>query len=373
MAFHHGLATGGDWQSLAAACAEQLAPGKGLPLGIFYVSEKLIGDTRRIVDLLKEQTGIGHWAGAVGFGICATGIEVYDEPAMCAMACDVPADAFRIFGPLAHPGDRLPDTMHSWLAGQSQRLGVVHADPRNGEVPVLIEELARDSDAYLVGAITADGGVGSQIAEAGTGNSILGGISGVLFGDGAGFVTGLTQGCSPIGSVHDVTVGDEDMLMELDGRPALEILQADLGADFDGDWRKIAGVIFAGLPVKGSDTGDYLVRGIHGLDPLRGWLQIGAHIETGDRLLFVRRDATTALADLERMLERFAARTNGPPKAGLYHNCIGRGRSQFGPGSEELATIKEKLGDFPLVGMFGNGEVSYDRIYSYTGVLTLFV
>jgi small ligand-binding sensory domain FIST len=30
------------------------------------------------------------------------------------------------------------------------------------------------------------------------------------------------------------------------------------------------------------------------------------------------------------------------------------------------------LGDFPLVGFYANGEISRDRLYRYTGVLTLF-
>jgi small ligand-binding sensory domain FIST len=35
--------------------------------------------------------------------------------------------------------------------------------------------------------------------------------------------------------------------------------------------------------------------------------------------------------------------------------------------------VREILGEVPLVGFFGNGEISRDRIYGYTGVLTLFV
>lgn len=29
--------------------------------------------------------------------------------------------------------------------------------------------------------------------------------------------------------------------------------------------------------------------------------------------------------------------------------------------------------DRPMVGFFGNGEISHNRLYGYTGVLTLFV
>ena len=45
----------------------------------------------------------------------------------------------------------------------------------------------------------------------------------------------------------------------------------------------------------------------------------------------------------------------------------------FGEVGRELAIVREELGDVPLVGFFGNGEISFDRLYAYTGVLTLFM
>ena len=38
----------------------------------------------------------------------------------------------------------------------------------------------------------------------------------------------------------------------------------------------------------------------------------------------------------------------------------------------ETGLIRESLGDFPLIGFFANGEISRDRLYGHTGVLTLF-
>jgi small ligand-binding sensory domain FIST len=35
--------------------------------------------------------------------------------------------------------------------------------------------------------------------------------------------------------------------------------------------------------------------------------------------------------------------------------------------------IHETLGEFPLVGFFANGEIFNQRLYGYTGVLTLFL
>ncbi len=45
----------------------------------------------------------------------------------------------------------------------------------------------------------------------------------------------------------------------------------------------------------------------------------------------------------------------------------------FGAQSANLAAIQDELGEVPLVGFFCNGEISHNRVYGYTGVLSLFL
>ena len=66
-------------------------------------------------------------------------------------------------------------------------------------------------------------------------------------------------------------------------------------------------------------------------------------------------------------------RSAGPPRGGVYYSCLGRGENLFGGDSRELRAIRNELGNFPLVGFFANGEISHNRLYGYTGVLTLFL
>ena len=61
------------------------------------------------------------------------------------------------------------------------------------------------------------------------------------------------------------------------------------------------------------------------------------------------------------------------PKGAVYFSCLGRGASLFGESSEELRIIRDGLGEVPVVGFFCNGEISHNRLYGYTGVLTLFL
>jgi small ligand-binding sensory domain FIST len=89
--------------------------------------------------------------------------------------------------------------------------------------------------------------------------------------------------------------------------------------------------------------------------------------------MFCKRDTKTAHEDMKRMLESIRKGMYARPRGGVYYSCMGRGASLFGPNSEELKLIREALGEFPLVGFFCNGEISHNRLYGYTGVLTLFV
>jgi len=199
-----------------------------------------------------------------------------------------------------------------------------------------------------------------------------GGLSGVLLGSEIGVATGLTQGCTPLSGSFTVTEGRDDVVMALDGRPALEVMRELCGPEIAQDLRKAAGVIHVGLPVAGADRGDYMVRPLVAIDPERGWIAVNAEIEVGDRLLFVRRDGDSARADMRRMLTDLAQRCQGRTiRGGLYVSCVARGEDMFGSNDLEPQMIKESLGDFPMIGIVSLGEICHDRIYGFTGVLAL--
>jgi small ligand-binding sensory domain FIST len=124
----------------------------------------------------------------------------------------------------------------------------------------------------------------------------------------------------------------------------------------------------------GSDRADYVVRNLLGLDVQRDIVAVGSELRRGDPVMFVKRDGGTAQADLRRMLHDLLRRAEGRAIRGaLYHSCVARGPNMFGSDSAELRTIEAVLGPVPLVGFFTNGEIFRNRLYSYTGVLTLFL
>lgn len=367
--FAHALATGSDWRSICDDLLRQLTERPQGRLAFIYAGHGLAADGDRIIDYLRSHTGIPHWVGTVGLGICSTGRESYEEAAIAVMITDWSEDDFRIIpGITEDPTDFLTGT-RDWRAGSLASIAVVHGDPGNPATPDLVEALANGLEGgFLVGGLTSSEGLQAQFAD----RVIGGGISGVLLSGRLKVTTGLSQGCSLIGRKHTITDATRNIIKTLDGQAALDVLKADIGEVLARNLSRIGGYIFAALPITGSDTGDYLVRNLVGVDPNEGLVAIGDLVEDGMTLQFARRDPQTARHDLRRMVRDVKARLDGEPKGALYHSCLGRGRHLFGEDSAELALIREELGDVPLVGFYANGEIAHHRLYGYTGVLTVF-
>ena len=371
--FKAACATGPDWRAILGRCLTDLGTGPSdANLGLLYVTAPLAPYLRELLGDLRSKTEIDDWIGTVGTGICFTGREIYDEPAAAIMLASLPEDSFRLIPAGIEPLGEMLSANRKWIAEHRANFAIVHADPRNPHIPQIIDSLSNDLDSgFLVGGLTSadDHMYPLQIAGELCGD----GLSGVLFSSGVTVISGLTQGCTPLGSKHTISQCDRNILVNLDGRPALDVFQEDIGEVLSKDLSRVAGYIFAGLPVPGSDTGDYLVRNLIGIDPEQKLLAIGDVLEEQEAIIFCKRDGDSARQDMLRMLDDLGKRAKGRIKGGVYYSCLGRGRYQFGENSEELKMIRDELGDFPLVGFFANGEISHNRLYGYTGVLTLFV
>lgn len=369
--FSYGHAAADDWRTAAQACLEHTGDvPNDANLGFIYTNDAFARDINAIISWLREQTGIEHWLGSVGTGICASGVEYHEQPAMAIMLAGFPDDSFFVLPAVADKEVELPHALQEWIARKHPCLGVVHGDPRNRDMEAIVEGVCDVMEGgFLVGGLSSAHEDPIQIAdEAGSG-----GLSGVLFGPEIGMVAGLTQGCSPIGPVHEITQARGNILIELDDTPALDSFVADIGAELSRDLSSLGGEIFAGLPIRGSDTGDYMVRNLLGVDTDNKLLAIDEKLIDGRSLMFCRRDKDSAVIDMRRMLDDVKKRLPGPIKGGLYFSCLGRGPNMFGTHSEELRLIRDGLGEFPLVGFYANGEISHNRLYGYTGVLAVFV
>lgn len=340
-AFAH--AAGADWRACVQQCLARLGrPGTGL--GFAYFTDALVDDAPKILDALQRASGVEDWIGTVGTGVLATGAEYQDGPALAVMVAEV--KDYAVFS------GRTPLRREAHWA-------VVHADPTAPDVAGLVADMAaKVSTGYLVGGLSSSRSRTVQLA-----NGVLtGGLSGAAFGASVPVATRLTQGCVPICGRLRITEAEENIIATLDGRPALEVLEEVVAG------RRLQ--LLVGLPVAGSDTGDYTARNVIGADPKTGMIAIGDVVEPGSELFFCKRDADAARQDLARIAAELKESTPGA-RGALYYSCVARGEHMFGARGAELQLVQRALGEVPLVGFFCNGEISSDRLYGYTGVLTV--
>jgi small ligand-binding sensory domain FIST len=192
---------------------------------------------------------------------------------------------------------------------------------------------------------------------------------------------GVAQGCAPIGEPFVITRAEANVIQHIGNRPALQMLEDAIRALPGAADRIRRSGVFAGLamdPAKSPlERGDFLVRNLIGADQASGALAVGERVRVGQTVQFQIRDAEAADQDLRGMLEELKTRLAGRRSAfGCYFNCAGRGHGLFGAPDHDVALIRQHLGEFPLVGFFGNGEFApigrQNFFHNYTGALVVF-
>ena len=416
--FPTGHATHPQWRMAAGLALAQLRAQMALPdyaasptLGLLYITDHYAAEAQDILDHLgAELPEITDWSGTVGFGVAANNAEYFDEPALSVMLCALPSDQYRVFSGEAPLGS-------AEMSGFEAHMALVHADPSTPELAELVGEMAGRTDTgYLFGGLSSGRRGSLQFALGGNGNIrghgaargvFSGGMSGVVFGEGVRLVSRVTQGCQPVSREREITEVDGNLLLRLDGEPALDVLLSDLQISLDAPQEAIEVVraTLVGLADAGSDgirrTGDLgsdvLVRHIIGLDPTRRGIAIADTAEAGMRMSFCRRSPQAARADLmricaeireelepeEQTLATARAVAAGEAEAAphparriagaVYVSCSGRGGAHFGAPGAEMQIVRHALGDVPLTGFFAAGEIARHHVYGYTGVLTVFV
>ena len=394
-----GHATHRDWRAALALAESQVQARQGaheasaagpLTLGFVYFTDHYAAHAQALYAALRQHWPGVSWVGSVGVGVAAGGVEYFDEPAVVLMLAALPPGRFEVFS-----GARKLQRIDPFSA-------LVHADPATPDLAELIVELSdRTSSGYLFGGLASSRGATAHIAD----GVWQGGLSGVAFAREVALVSRVTQGCQPLGPTRSVTACEGHIASELDGKPALACLLADLGLKNLDDARQalprlrstLVGITdeqdsaLARVGHFGSDT---KVRGLIGLDPSRGAVAVGASLARGMKLAFCQRDMAAARRDLVRICSEIRddveshsetalvspqdtpQGATGEPvrhiRGALYVSCSGRGGPHFGGPSAELKIVQHALGDVPLVGFFAAGEIARHHLYGYTGVLTVF-
>ena len=170
----------------------------------------------------------------------------------------------------------------------------------------------------------------------------------------------VSQGCRPIGPTMTVTRAEGNRLLELAGVPALTKLEDVLHRIGPEEQALVTTGLQVGITMDeyadDYGPGDFLVRGLVGVDQGAKALVIGDVVEVGQTVQLQVRDATTAHDDLVARLRRIRV-TGDPPTGALLFSCNGRGTDFFGRPDHDVLAVRDALGTGGVAGFFAAGEI----------------
>ena len=192
--------------------------------------------------------------------------------------------------------------------------------------------------------------------------------------------TGLARSCHPFGDPMRITRAEGNLIYEMEGRPAYDMLLESISQVPISDTEQILHQVFLGIPVRSFQTdftnSPYLIRNIMGINPKKGLLTCIAPIEEGEFVTFAFQDPEFAKQNLREMLEelRFRMLPN-KPAFGFYFNSCARGRNLYKQPDVDTQMIREFFPEVPVIGFSSYGELApvdfVNHLHHYSGVLTL--
>lgn len=331
----------------------------------------------RLLEGAAEVLGTRCLVGGLAHGVIGAGQEHESASGVSVLAVSG-LDVASVWLPdLAGQEEVVGDELLARLGGspRADDLLVLLPDPRALRAERLLAGIREAvGPAGVVGAGAAD--PVSETPLVWSGREVEAGALAALVLRGASRLrVGVTQACRPATSLLTVTRASGPWILEIDGRPALDVYREVARGPLADDLARAAAFVLAALPRDPSAPlapGGYLVRNVAGFDPSANAFAIPEGVAAGDPLMLVHREPETARADLKAMLEGLS---DAKPGLALYLDCCARGAGFFGVPGLETAYVGQAFPGVPLGGMFGSCEIGpiagRPELLTYTGVLAL--
>ena len=359
-----------SWQSaLERAVVQTIVPADSPPdLVLLFASTAYADEYPALLRETRERTCAATIVGCSGSGVLGNGIEVEGRPALSLIAFWLPGSTLRpvrlhqeLLGILDEPALW---TGVSGVAPHEVRSWIVVADPFRLDVQALLDGLGA-----LYPGLPVVGGLTSSRREQRRGWVFLDdhvydeGAIALAIGGPYRILPVVSHGCDPIGEAWTVTGAERTQLTSISNRPALDVLN-DALASVPAARRQHATenlvVGFAADEYRDEfHRGDYLVRGVLGIDQERGSMTIGGFPRVGQTVQFQVRDADVADIDLQQTLTEARAILGAHrPVAGVLFTCTVRGTALFGSPNHDAAAVQAAFGGLPVAGTFASAEIA---------------
>jgi hypothetical protein len=175
----------------------------------------------------------------------------------------------------------------------------------------------------------------------------------------------ISHGLIPLGGARTVTRSQGNVIHEIDGKPAVEVLKEYLPEQAlveDRDWMHYA--VSLALCFKAPSymkDEEYVVRGVPGVRMADGSITVQTEVPEGTSLWFSSRDKEKMTTGLDRMARQIKDQLGGEkPKLVLQFECMTRGKTMLRE-QEKLQVLKQfrqsVSPEAPWAGFYTIGEI----------------
>jgi hypothetical protein len=188
----------------------------------------------------------------------------------------------------------------------------------------------------------------------------------------------IMHGCRPASTYHTITKVEHNVVLEIDGKPAIDTVAEMLGPDSYKSWEEYPFFVTLGVN-RGDKFGefneeDYANRLVMGVDKDRGGLvMFEPDLQAGQDIQLMRRSIDFNYIG-ERAQDILARIEGRRPFFAFYIDCAGRISTYAGTEREEAEQVQRHIGSkMPLLGMYSGVEIAnvggHMQALDWTGVL----
>jgi hypothetical protein len=191
----------------------------------------------------------------------------------------------------------------------------------------------------------------------------------------------ISHGMVPIGGERKVTRSQDNVIYEIDGKPAIEVLEEYLPEHAlieDRDWMPyaISLALILEAPSYMKDE-EYVVRGVPGVRMADGSISVQTEVQEGTSVWFSSRDKEKISTRFDQMAQQIKDQLgDDKPKLVFQFECLTRGRLLFREQEKQelLRRFRQSVGpDVPWAGFYTIGEIGpvekHNGRHLYTSVV----
>jgi small ligand-binding sensory domain FIST len=369
-----------DGAAEAARIAQRSLAGADADLAVVFASGAHLAAPETMLAAIHAELAPGALIGCGAGGVLGPGREVESGTAVAVWAAALDGGSARPFHATV-AGERDTGVLEGLPELGSGAALILLSDPYSFPTDSVLDGLAREAPGVPVlgGLTSARSPLGDGALFAGDSVHADGAVGVCL--NGVEMLPCVSQGATPVGREMTITAAENNVILELAGRPALEAIERTISELPLEERALVAAGLLIGIVIDGGkpdyEQGDFLVRGVLGADPDTGAVSVGAVVAPGQVVRLHARDARSADEDLRRELRLRTTAIGGRPAAGaLVFSCNGRGQAMFGACDHDATMVERELGGTPAAGFFAAGEIGpvggRSFLHAFTATVAVF-